>query len=75
MVATPVKSSVAASTSQTTTVQTQIADKFAIGDGQPLALLAGPCVIESEDFTLKMADEIKKGVRSPGGQSHFQILF
>ncbi|MEM9088826.1 MAG: 3-deoxy-8-phosphooctulonate synthase [Cyanobacteria bacterium P01_F01_bin.53] len=51
MIATPVKPP---------TVQTQIADKFAIGEGQPLALLAGPCVIESEDFTLKMAEEIQK---------------
>jgi 2-dehydro-3-deoxyphosphooctonate aldolase (KDO 8-P synthase) len=53
MVATPLKFS-------TVQVQTQIADKFAIGDGQPLALLAGPCVIESEDFTLKMAEDIQK---------------
>ncbi len=51
MVATPIKPRL---------VQTQIADKFSIGEGQPLALLAGPCVIESEDFTLKMAEEIKK---------------
>ena len=56
MIATPVKSS----QPQTTAIQTQIADKFAIGDGQPLALLAGPCVIESEDFTLKMAEGILK---------------
>ena len=56
MIATPVKSS----HPQTTAIQTQIADKFAIGDGQPLALLAGPCVIESEDFTLKMAEGILK---------------
>ena len=54
MVATPVKPSI----TQVPTIQTQIADKFSIGDGQPLALLAGPCVIESEDFTLKMAEEI-----------------
>lgn len=61
MVATPVKpSSSAISTGQTPTIQTQIADKFSIGDGQPLALLAGPCVIESEDFTLKMAEGIQK---------------
>ncbi|MGB3298467.1 MAG: 3-deoxy-8-phosphooctulonate synthase [Phormidesmis sp.] len=51
MVATPLKPRI---------VQTQIADKFLIGEGQPLALLAGPCVIESEDFTLKMAEEILK---------------
>ena len=38
MVATPIKPSA----TQVPTIQTQIADKFAIGDGQPLALLAGP---------------------------------
>ncbi len=31
-----------------------------IGNDCPLALIAGPCVIETEDFTLKMADEIRK---------------
>ena len=60
MVATPIKTTDKPVSTQTPTVQTQIADKFAIGDGQPLALLAGPCVIESEDFTLKMAEEILK---------------
>ncbi len=30
-----------------------------IGDRAPLALIAGPCVIETKDFTLKMADEIR----------------
>lgn len=38
----------------------QVTDNLHIGDGQPLALIGGPCVIESEDFTLKMADEIKQ---------------
>jgi 2-dehydro-3-deoxyphosphooctonate aldolase (KDO 8-P synthase) len=31
-----------------------------IGPGQPLALIAGPCVIESEDHTLRLAEAIKK---------------
>ena len=31
-----------------------------IGNGQPLALIAGPCVIESEDIVLKIAEDIKK---------------
>jgi len=57
MVATPVKPQ---SQTNAPTIQTQVADKFLIGDGQPLALLAGPCVIESEDFTLKMAEGIKE---------------
>ncbi|MEC4984350.1 MAG: 3-deoxy-8-phosphooctulonate synthase [Oscillatoria sp. PMC 1068.18] len=41
-------------------IQTQISDKIIIGDRQPLALIAGPCVIESAEFTLKMAAEIRK---------------
>ena len=39
---------------------TQITDTLSIGDRQPLTLIGGPCVIESEDFTLKMAEEIRK---------------
>lgn len=39
---------------------TQIGHNITIGEGQPLALIGGPCVIESESFTLKMALEIKK---------------
>ncbi len=38
--------------------QTQITSRLSIGDRQPLTLIGGPCVIESEDFTLKMAEEI-----------------
>ncbi len=39
-------------------IASQITDTLTIGDGQPLALIGGPCVIESEEFTLKMAAEI-----------------
>jgi len=39
-------------------IQTQITNTITIGDGCPLALIGGPCVIESGDFTLKMAEEI-----------------
>ncbi|MGF1588765.1 MAG: 3-deoxy-8-phosphooctulonate synthase [Pleurocapsa sp.] len=38
--------------------QTKITSKLSIGDRQPLTLISGPCVIESADFTLKMAEEI-----------------
>jgi 2-dehydro-3-deoxyphosphooctonate aldolase (KDO 8-P synthase) len=41
-------------------VYVQVNDQLAIGDGCPLTLIGGPCVIESEDHTLKMADEIRK---------------
>jgi 2-dehydro-3-deoxyphosphooctonate aldolase (KDO 8-P synthase) len=37
----------------------QITDTLSIGDRCPLTLIGGPCVIESEDFTLKMAEEIR----------------
>lgn len=39
-------------------VQAQITETLCIGDNQPLALIAGPCVIENESFTLKMADAL-----------------
>jgi 2-dehydro-3-deoxyphosphooctonate aldolase (KDO 8-P synthase) len=35
-----------------------IAD-FEIGNDRPLVLMAGPCVIESEDFTLRVAESIR----------------
>lgn len=41
-------------------VQTRITETLVIGDHQPLALIAGPCVIESESFTLKMAESIAR---------------
>jgi len=41
-------------------VRTQITDSLAVGDQCPLTLFGGPCVIESEEFSLKMAREIKK---------------
>ncbi|MBO3457609.1 3-deoxy-8-phosphooctulonate synthase [Aetokthonos hydrillicola Thurmond2011] len=38
----------------------QVTDSHWIGDRCPLTLIAGPCVIESEEFTLYMAQEIRK---------------
>ncbi len=40
-------------------IQTSITETLTIGEGHPLALIGGPCVIESEDFTLRMAEEIR----------------
>jgi 2-dehydro-3-deoxyphosphooctonate aldolase (KDO 8-P synthase) len=36
-----------------------VGDDIRIGGGAPLALLGGPCAIESEDFTLEMAHAIR----------------
>lgn len=41
-------------------IHSQITNTLSIGSDCPLTLIAGPCVIESEDFTLKMADAIAK---------------
>ena len=38
--------------------QTQITNTLSIGARSPLTLIGGPCVIESEEFTLKMAEKI-----------------
>jgi 2-dehydro-3-deoxyphosphooctonate aldolase (KDO 8-P synthase) len=37
----------------------QVTETIAIGDGQPLVLIGGPCVIESEDSTLRIAESIQ----------------
>jgi len=34
-------------------------DNFFIGEGQPLAVMSGPCVIESEDHCLRAAETLK----------------
>jgi len=37
-----------------------------VGAGQPLALIAGPCVIEGEDFTLEVAERLQAICRQAG---------
>ena len=46
-----------------------------IGPGQPLALIAGPCVIESRDHTLRLADEIVSVCRNRGVEMIFKASF
>ena len=41
-------------------IQAQVTEKIAVGDGQPLLLIGGPCVVESEEFTVRMAEEIAR---------------
>jgi 2-dehydro-3-deoxyphosphooctonate aldolase (KDO 8-P synthase) len=43
-----------------TVIQAQVTEKVAVGDGQPLLLIGGPCVVESEEFTVRMAEEIAR---------------
>ena len=37
---------------------------YKIGEGEPLAILAGPCVIESEEHTLSIAASLQKIMRN-----------
>ena len=39
---------------------------YTVGPGQPLLLIAGPCVIESEDHSLRMAEQIAAIARRLG---------
>jgi 2-dehydro-3-deoxyphosphooctonate aldolase (KDO 8-P synthase) len=42
-----------------------------VGAGQPLALIAGPCVIEGEDFTLRVAERVQAICQRAG----FPLIF
>jgi len=48
---------------------------FRIGDGQPLALIAGPCVIESTDHCLMVAEVVAKLCRKLGIHTIFKASF
>jgi 2-dehydro-3-deoxyphosphooctonate aldolase (KDO 8-P synthase) len=37
----------------------KITDEISAGDGRPLLVLAGPCVVEDRDFMLRMAETIR----------------
>lgn len=52
-------------------LQVPVTDTLTIGEGHPLTLIGGPCVIESEDFTLKMAEEIRRVC----DRLHLQYIF
>jgi 2-dehydro-3-deoxyphosphooctonate aldolase (KDO 8-P synthase) len=41
-------------------MQTVKVGDIKIGNNNPLVLIGGPCVIESEDLVLKTADKVKK---------------
>lgn len=46
-----------------------------IGRGQPLALIAGPCVIEGEEFTLRVAERIQAICRQAGAPLIFKASY
>jgi 2-dehydro-3-deoxyphosphooctonate aldolase (KDO 8-P synthase) len=52
-------------------MRVQVAPTLAVGDGAPLLLIAGPCVIESEEHVRFMASEIGRAV----GPFVFKVSF
>ncbi len=44
---------------------------YLVGDGQPLLFILGPCVMESEDLVLRVADRLAE-LRD---RLHLQIVF
>jgi 2-dehydro-3-deoxyphosphooctonate aldolase (KDO 8-P synthase) len=48
---------------------------LAVGGGAPLAVIAGPCVIESEDHALQMAEAVAAAARQAGIGAIFKASF
>ena len=46
-----------------------------VGGGQPLVLIAGPCVIEDEEHALRMAGELAELARKVGGALIFKASY
>jgi 2-dehydro-3-deoxyphosphooctonate aldolase (KDO 8-P synthase) len=46
-----------------------------IGAGRPLALIAGPCVIEGEEFTLRVAERVRDICRQAGVPAVFKASY
>ncbi|MCP3952767.1 MAG: 3-deoxy-8-phosphooctulonate synthase, partial [Desulfobacterales bacterium] len=59
----------------TITLEKEGVAKVTIGPGQPLALIAGPCAIESEAHSLKMAEAILKITDKLGVQLVFKSCY
>jgi 2-dehydro-3-deoxyphosphooctonate aldolase (KDO 8-P synthase) len=53
----------------------RVNDGLTIGSGHPLALLGGPCVIETRDFTLRMAERLKAVCEGRGVGLVFKASF
>lgn len=50
-------------------------DQFLVGEGQPLLLLAGPCVLESEEIAWQVAGEMQQICRDLGITYVFKASF
>ncbi len=55
--------------------QVRITERLSVGAGQPLALIAGPCVVENEKMILHTAESIAKTVRDLPVQFIFKASY
>lgn len=55
--------------------QVQITERLTVGAGQPLTLIAGPCVVENEKMILHTAESIAKTVRDLPVQFIFKASY
>jgi 2-dehydro-3-deoxyphosphooctonate aldolase (KDO 8-P synthase) len=55
--------------------QVRITDDIQAGEGQPLLVLAGPCVVEERDFMIRMAETVKEIAHGHGANLVFKSSF
>jgi 2-dehydro-3-deoxyphosphooctonate aldolase (KDO 8-P synthase) len=55
--------------------QVRITDDIQAGEGQPLLVLAGPCVVEGRDFMIRMAETVKEIALRHGANLVFKSSF
>lgn len=56
-------------------IRAAITDSIAVGDGCPLAVIAGPCVLEEHDLSLEIATECKRACDKVGLNYVFKASF
>ena len=52
-----------------------VSEEVVVGPGRPLTLIAGPCVVEDPEFTLRMAEAIRPIAERQGVQLVFKASF
>jgi 2-dehydro-3-deoxyphosphooctonate aldolase (KDO 8-P synthase) len=55
--------------------QVRITDDIQAGEGQPLLVLAGPCVVEERDFMIRVAETVKEIAHRHGANLVFKSSF
>jgi 2-dehydro-3-deoxyphosphooctonate aldolase (KDO 8-P synthase) len=55
--------------------EVRITDEIAAGDGQPLLVLAGPCLVEETEFTVGMARTVREIAERHGANLVFKASF